>query len=201
MFRLQPAARVSPIPLLASIAVLILASTKELKPQDIPEIVPPLSRLYGSDDLDFSGLFVSGAASPDGRWLVYSRGEMEEERMNLWIVPLDGSRGAERFTTGAHWDANPIWFPSGDKILFRSSRFDPGGNFQYLSTIDIDPAAGRPTSVPRQVTLEPVLFTDAYQLSPDGQQIAYVPRPTDPTGASFALKVVPSNGGSARTVW
>lgn len=179
----------------------ITAPAQKVGSQEVPVVEPPLSRLYGSDALDFDGLFVSGAVSPDGRWLVYSRGEMDVERMNLWIVPLDGTRDAARLTTGAHYDADPIWFPSGDRILFRSTRFDPRGNFQYLSTIDIDPAAGRPTSVPRQVTLEPVLFTDAYQLSPDGQQIAYVPRPTDPTGASFALKVVPSNGGSARTVW
>jgi len=201
MFFLHPAARVSPIPLLASIAVLILASTKELKPQEIPEIVPPLSRLYGSDELDFGGLFMSGAVSPDGRWLVYSRGEMEEERMNLWIVPLDGSRGAERFTTGAHWDANPIWFPSGDKILFRSSRFDPGGDFQYLSTIEVDSVTGKPKSVPRQVTLEPVPFNIAYQISPDGQEIVYLARPGDEVPHNFEMKVIPSNGGNARTVW
>jgi Tol biopolymer transport system component len=157
--------------------------------------------LYGSDALDFGGIDRGGAVSPDGRWLVYNRGEMSAERMNLWIVPLDGTREAVRLTTGTNFDADPIWFPSGDRILFRSTRFDPGGDFQYLSTLDIDPAAGGPTSVPRQITLEPVLFTRSYRISPDGRQIVYVARPSDPSTESFKLKVVPANGGSARTVW
>lgn len=174
--------------------------------EQIPTVAPPLSRLYGSDSLDFSGLFVSGAISPDGRWLVYSRAETETAtpeggRMNLWIVPLDGSRDATRLTTGAYWDANPLWFPSGDRVLFRSSRPDLQGDFQYLVTLDIDPATGTTRSVPRQITLEPVPFMWSYGISPDGRQVAYVPRPTDPWRDEFMLKVLPSTGGRARIVW
>lgn len=179
----------------------VAAPAREAGSQQVPVVEPPLSRLYGSDSLDFGGASRGGAVSPDGRWLVYNRAEMSAERMNLWIVPLDGTREAVRLTTGAYWDADPIWFPSGDRILFRSTRFDPGGNFQYLATLDVDPAAGRPTSVPRQITLEPVLFTRSYRTSPDGREIAYVARPTDASTESFKLKVVPSNGGSARMVW
>ncbi|MBT8397528.1 MAG: hypothetical protein HKO65_09770 [Gemmatimonadetes bacterium] len=199
MMHLDRVTGFSPLPLLLTAVVLVLSPAKELQAQDIPVVEPPLSRLYGADDLDFSGLFVSGAVSPDGHWLVYSRGEMEEERMNLWIVPLDGSREAERITTGQHWDADPVWFPSGDRIAFRSSRFDPGGDFQYLSTLQLDPATGRPTSVPRQASLEIVTFSLGYQVSPDGQQIVYVKRPKD--GDQRELKVIPWNGGNARTIW
>ncbi|MDP2957829.1 MAG: hypothetical protein Q8N53_15490 [Longimicrobiales bacterium] len=177
----------------------IAAPARDVGAQAVPVVEPPLSRLYGSDSLDFGGMTRGGAVSPDGRWLVYNRGEMSADRMNLWIVPLDGTREAVRLTTGAYWDADPIWFPSGDRILFRSSRF--GQNFQYLATLDVDPTAGQPMSVPRQITLEPVLFTRSYRISPDGRQIVYVARPQDPTTEIFTLKVVPSNGGSARTVW
>jgi Tol biopolymer transport system component len=169
--------------------------------QEVPVIEPPMSRLHGSDDLDFGGIFVSGAVSPDGRWLVYSRNERDPGGMNLWILPLDGSREVERLTTGTSADADPLWFPSGDRILFRSSRFDPEGNFQYLATLGIDPATGRATSVPRQLSLEPVPFTRAHQISPDGRQVAYVARRMDPSDSIVPLKVLPSNGGHARTVW
>ena len=179
----------------------IAAKAQVVGTSKVPVVEPPLSRLYGSDSMDFGGLFVSGAVSPNGRWLVYSRAENNAERMNLWIVPLDGTREAVRLTTGVYFDADPLWFPSGDRVLFRSSRFAPAGSFQYLATINVDPADGRPTSVPRQISLEPVLFTRAYRISPDGRQIVYVARPTDPSNGIFALKIVPSNGGSARTVW
>jgi Tol biopolymer transport system component len=180
--------------------------------QEVPEIEPPLSRLYGSDELDFGGLFVSGAISPDGRWLVYSRARVEDateeadpmlgaDGMNLWIVPLDGSREPIRLTTGAYWDAGPFWFPSGDRILFRSTRADPGGRFQYLMTLDIDPSTGRAMSVPRQITLEPTLFNPSYQVSPDGRQVVYVARPAEEGRDDFMLKVLPAIGGQARTVW
>lgn len=201
MPRLQLAARSSLLSLPIFSAFFVLASPKELSPQDIPEIEPPLSRLYGSDDLDFGSLFVSGAVSPNGKWLVYSRGEPDEGRMNLWIVPLDGSKEAERLTAGPYFDADPIWFPAGDRILFRTTRFDPGGDFEYLATIGIDVATGKPISVPRQVTLEPVPFSRAYDLSPDGRQIVYVARTQEPGVELRKLKTIPSNGGNARTIW
>jgi dipeptidyl aminopeptidase/acylaminoacyl peptidase len=201
MFRPQMAARSSLLLIPITASFLVLTATKELSPQDIPEIEPPLSRLYGSDDLDFGSLYVRGAVSPDGKWLVYSRGEPDEGRMNLWIVPLDGSREATRITTGPYWDADPVWFPSGDRILFESTRFDPEGNFQYLSTLDLHPSTGAPTSVPRQVSLEPSTSSWGYQVSPDGQQIAYIPHRGDAEGFEEELKVIPWNGGNARTVW
>ncbi len=171
--------------------------------QEVPTVEPPLSRLYGSDDLDFGGLFMSGAISPDGRWLVFSRAE-RADGMNLWIVPLDGTGDAARLTTGAYWDAGPLWFPSGDRILFRSSRADPGGDFQFLMTLDIDPSSGQASGLPRQLTLEPVMFTRSYDISPDGEQVVYVARPTDDTRdelEDYGVKILPARGGQARTVW
>jgi Tol biopolymer transport system component len=198
---------------LTPIAVLFAAfgtvPPMHLAAQDIPVIEPPLSRLYGADDLDFGGIFVSGAVSPDGRWLVYSRIEADsaagfstdEIRMNLWIVPLDGSEPAQRLTSGMYGDADPLWFPSGRQIAFRTTRFDPEGNFQYLATLDVDASTGRAASVVRQLSLEPVPFTLAYRISPDGRQVAYVARPMEHDDAIFPLKVLPARGGLARTVW
>ena len=86
-------------------------------------------------------------------------------------------------------------------MLFRSSRFDPEGNFQYLSTLDLDPSTGASTTIPRQVSLEPSSFSKGHQVSPDGQQIVYGPHSTDDGGFEGELKVIPWNGGNARTVW
>ncbi len=119
-------------------------TAQETLSESIPVLEPELTRLYGSETLDFGSLFVSGAISPDGRWLAYSRAEPEQERMNLWIVSLDGPGEATRLTTGKHWDADPLWFPKGNRIAFRSTRPDPGGNFQYLMTVQIDSESGRP---------------------------------------------------------
>jgi len=65
----------------------------------------------------------------------------------------------------------------------------------------VDSVTGKPKSVPRQVTLEPVPFNIAYQISPDGQEIVYLARPGDEVPQNFEMKVIPSNGGNARTVW
>lgn len=51
------------------------------------------------------------------------------------------------------------------------------------------------------MTLEPVPFSGAYQLSPDGREIVYVALPGEEVPQSFELKVIPSNGGNVRTVW
>ena len=182
--------------------------------QEVPIVEPSLHRLYGSDDLDFHGLFMSGAISPDGRWLVFSRADVADpssetaeatggstDRMNLWIVPLFEPGEATKLTTGAYMDAGPLWFPTGDRLLFRSTRSDPEGHFQFLMTLDIDPSNGRARGLPRQLTLEPVGFTLSYQISPDGHQVVYLPRPTEGDRETHILKVLPARGGQASTLW
>jgi Tol biopolymer transport system component len=120
--------------------------------------------------------------------------------MNLWIVSLDGPGEATRLTTGKHWDADPLWFPKGNRIAFRSTRPDPGGNFQYLMTVQIDSESGRPDGNPRQISLEAGLFARAHTISPDGRWVAYVRRPRGEAGVKYALTVLPATGGRARVL-
>ena len=188
----------------AVLAVALTATgSAQLAAQDIdadrtPVLEPELSKLYGSETLDFAGMSVSGAISPDGRWLAYSHADPGQDASSLWVVSLDTASEPIRLTTGKHWDSGPAWFPDGDRIAFRSSRADPGGNSQYLMTIKVDRNSGRPVGPPRQVSLEPVPFTMTYAVSPDGQWIAYVPRRGMLGEVSVTLEVVPASGGTTR---
>ena len=166
--------------------------------QEIPTVEPSLTRLLGSDDLFFTGY---PAISPDGRWLVFQRPESEAgattgaRERNLWIAPLDGTGDPTPLT----WGSYPLWFPSGDRILFRTSRPDLGGGL-YLSTLDIDPSNGQARGLPRQLTLETVEYTRSFDISPDGEEVVYAHRSEDPGRAGHVLKIIPARGGNARTV-
>ena len=167
--------------------------------QGLPTVEPSLSLLVGSDSLRFGA---EGAISPDGRWLVFNVLEPEvetstEERVpNLWIAPLDGSADPAPLT----WGSYPLWFPSGDRILFRISRPDLGGDGLYLMTLDIDPASGQARGSPRQLTLETVEFSRSYDISPDGEEVVYAHRSDDPNTRGHVLKILPARGGQARTL-
>ena len=99
-----------------------------------------------------------------------------------------------RLTTGQNVNQTPLWFPSGDRIAFLSNQVAEGqGHLFYVMSIPIDPETGQATGPARQVSLEPAREPS---ISPDGRWIAY--------GTYIfhgALKVIPSNGGAARTVF
>ena len=165
--------------------------------QGLPTVEPSLSLLLDSDSLDFGA---RGAISPDGRWLVFPvrESEMEaptEERVpNLWIAPLDGSADPAPLT----WGQVPLWFPSGDRILFGISRPDLGGGGFYLMTLDIDPETGQARGLPRQLTVETAEFSMSYDISPDGEEVVYAHRSGN--GRGHVLKILPARGGQARTL-
>ena len=165
--------------------------------QELPTVEPSLSLLFDSDNLHFGA---RGAISPDGRWLVFPVSESEteaptEERVpNLWIAPLDGSADPAPLT----WGQVPLWFPSGDRILFGISRPDLGGGGWYLMTLDIDPATGQARGSPRQLTVETVEFSQSFDISPDGEEVVYAHRSGD--GRGHILKILPARGGQARTL-
>ena len=167
--------------------------------QEVPTVKPSLSRLLGSDNLVFTG---HAAISPDGRWLVFQRPESEAgattgaRERNLWIAPLDGTGEPAPLT----WGSYPLWFPSGDRILFRTSRPDLGGDGLYLMTLDIDPSTGQARGLPSQLTLETVEFTRSFDISPDGEEVVYTHRPEGPDRKGHVLKIIPARGGHARTV-
>lgn len=157
-----------------------------LAQRDTASVVEPrLTRIFGSDSM----LMGHGSLSPDGRWIVVSR-EEEPAAYNLWLVPTAGGDPI-RLTNGRFTDEAAVWFPSGDRIAFRSSRFSPDGR-DFVATLAIDPRTGQPVGAPRQISLDAAFGWVA--VSPDGASIAYHAREI------LTLKVVPASGGTARSV-
>jgi Tol biopolymer transport system component len=158
----------------AVLVALLLSAGTSLHAQsepEVPTIEPTFTRLFGSDTLEIYG----ASMSPDGRWVMFG-GE------NLWVVSASGGEPI-RLTEGKADGA--VWFPTSDRIAFRSSA---------IMTLPIDRETGQPTGPPRPVTLE---GSQAYfDVSPDGKWIAYTPR----QDGQRVIRIVPSNGGTARTL-
>jgi Tol biopolymer transport system component len=143
--------------------------------RDVPEIEPTYIRIFGSDTLEIYG----ASLSPDGRWLMFSSG-------GLWVVPAGGG-DPMRLVPEDYEADGALWFPTSDRVAFRAGP-------QGIMTVPIDSETGRPTGLPRPVTLE---ASSAYfDLSPDGKWIAYTPW----ADGQRLIRIVPSNGGTARTL-
>ncbi len=170
-------------------AMLLLAGPVAVRAQaaqEIPTIEPTYTRIFGSDTLDIGW---GPAMSPDGRWIAFSVFE-GMDRSNLWIVSSEGGQPI-RLTDGDHTDGAVVWFPSSDRIAFRS--IDRLAYWAIMS-LSIDPQSGHPAGPPRAVTLE---GSSAYfDVSPDGRWIAYTPQDQ----GHRVIRIVPSSGGAARTL-
>jgi Tol biopolymer transport system component len=155
---------------------------------EVPTIEPHFTRVYevaGATHIRFPSL------SPDGRWIAFSAWGDDDE-VSLWLVPADGGE-AIRLTHG-HYDDQPVWFPSGDRIAFRSDRPARGGNGgSYVMSLPVDPETGQPTGPPRQVSVDNVFAW--LDVSPDGEWIAF-----SGWAREIAILVVPSAGGASRIV-
>jgi Tol biopolymer transport system component len=169
---------------LATVSLSLELTAQTPQQADVPTLEPTFTRIFGSDTLEIFW----PRMSPVGRWVVFA-GYRGGETMNLWIVSADGGEPA-RLTDGDFLDDGPVWFPSGDRIAFRSNR---QGHWAVMS-LPIDRETGRPTGPPRPVTLE---GSSAYfDVSPDGKWIAYTPREE----GQRVIRIVPSTGGTARTL-
>src|SRR4051794_8041310 len=124
----------------------------------------------------------SATESPDGRWILFASASRTGST-HLWIMPAGGG-APKRLTDGNYDDRAPVWFPSGHRIAFSSTRV------HGVMTADIDPAAGRLTSPLRRVSLEVADFLD---VSPDGNRIVYVDE-------HKRLRLIPAVGGPAVTL-
>ena len=109
------------------------------------------------------GNYAAPALSPDEKTVAVSRVDFQTlTGSDIWLV--DWARGAQvRFTTDPANDSYPVWSPSGDRIVFVSSRAGLTGIYQKLTNTEghEEPLVASPES-----KISP-------QWSPDGRFILY----------------------------
>ncbi|MBL8061652.1 MAG: PD40 domain-containing protein [Anaerolineales bacterium] len=64
--------------------------------------------------------------SPDGEWIVYSGDSPTMEFANLFIIPISGGKPTQ-VTSFNGYDGAPSWSPSGERIIFESSKSGDDG--------------------------------------------------------------------------
>ncbi len=151
----------------------------------IPEIEARYTRVFGSDTIQI----MMPQLSPDGRWIVYSSYEGGEKTNGIWLISVDGGDPIQ--LTSGTWDVGAVWFPTSDRIAFKSNQVDG------VMTLSIDPATGRAAGPAQRITLESAMYPF---VSPDGEWIAYQVWAGEGTELGMALRVIPARGGSARTL-
>jgi Tol biopolymer transport system component len=154
--------------------------------------LPGVHRLFTIDGSDAFGV----ATSPDGRWAVYAQsGSMTDT--HLYIRSLAGG-AARPLTSGTTYNGNPIFNASGDRLYFVSNLPARAADKRFhVMVMPFDARTGRATGAARQVSLDGV-GNEPYSrpsLSPDGRWVAYVE-----CCEQRVLKIVPSSGGTARTL-
>jgi hypothetical protein len=167
--------------LLAS-AMALVAQAARVDAQSTPRY----TEVYSSDTMSLH----APTLSPDGRWVAFGGAGYHETEESLKLISVNGGTPITMAGTGTN-ATHPVWFPSGDAIVFRSSHVKNG-----LMVVHIDPRTGHAVGVPQPITIEPVSPV-AYAVSPDGKEIAYGALPRK---GMVEIKIVPSTGGTARKV-
>lgn len=122
------------------------------------------------------------AWSPDGLQLAWTSGVTGNSE--IFVMNADGSN-VRQLTESSANDYNPSWSPDGQRIVFVSDR---NGSFDLFS-MRADGSDTRRLTTESSDELTPVF-------SPDGSTIAFL-RVTD---AGSQLAVIPTGGGTARTL-
>jgi Tol biopolymer transport system component len=152
----------------------ILVGTEKI-PQ--PSTKPTKSQLWTIDlksnerKLLFEGDALQPHYSPNKyRIAFWSRPNKYGQREDIWTVPAQGGQ-AERITSGATSDLNPIWSPDGKHLYFSSSR---GGSVNVWR-VAVDEKSGATLGEPEAVTAIGAI-TSALQLSfsRDGKRLVYI---------------------------
>jgi TolB protein len=112
-------------------------------------------------DLSFQG---APGWSPDGQWLVYE--SYQGNNLDIYIVPVDGSRPAQRVTDNPAPDFSPAWSPDGRRIAFVSWR--DGNQDIYVFSLD-NPADSESINL----TNTAGRHEDYPAWSPDGKLLAF----------------------------
>ena len=111
----------------------------------------------------------SPAASPDGKWVVFSVTEPaydeKKETSDLWIVPLAGGEAPRRLTSGKGSESGPAWSPDSRRLAFSARREEDEVSQIYV----LDVAGGGEA---RRVTSSP-LAARAPVWSPDGGTLLF----------------------------
>src|SRR4051794_18987941 len=82
---------------------------------------------------DLGALVAAGSprVSPDGTLVAFVVTRIDADancyRSQVWLVPADGTRAAEPFTSGEHRDASPTWSPDGRRLAYASTAPGDGG--------------------------------------------------------------------------
>jgi len=167
----------------AAACLVVLPNAAATSQQTAQPYGPNFHKLLSMDSTGVGG----AGMSPNGRWIVFTHGA------TLWIMPSDGHAKPHRLLSPGYRERYFEWFASSDRIVFASNRASRDGQRKmYGMTVTIDPNTGEVNAPPRQITTEEILAVGSP--SPDGKWVPYLmPNET-------AIKLVPANGGTARTL-
>ena len=122
----------------------------------------------------------------NGEGFVYDR------RPHVFVASTDGSAPLQ-LTDGDFIDADPVWSPEGESIVFASARHAERDDDDASDLWRVLAKGGAPQRLTE--TSGPVMLP---AFSPDGRSIAYFTRPgRNAYGRNVELFVVPAGGGAA----